>query len=413
MCRGKAECSEFGPRESWDRYAPLPPPVWIAEDIHRLAEAAHRAAAGEVAAARHIVGELRAAEAMEWFVEHAQISAHQRRRVLSVPRPPEVSGNRRPTPEAVRHLVWQRDFYTCRYCGLPTITPAAIKTVRKLIGEDLLPWGSTNATKHGTLFAARAEYDHVVPVSLGGGNTPDNIVTSCPGCNYGKDRWSVEELGIEDPRARRPVVSGWDGLMSLLSVPLPASSAYNRVVRDAAPRRRQPILPYTSAPSLTGRGTSDRGDAVVAFLADVRRRVPARLARVEFDRILNALIEWSCEPVRQLVPRAPGDQNTVSYGCAATSLVLWAAYPRQSDGAKVAVLPGLYSRLPQRHREALAGAMGEVHGEIAVSPSSALQLPMHLLATDAPLDAFTRLLDTALTLARSHQPLGAASRSDP
>jgi 5-methylcytosine-specific restriction endonuclease McrA len=215
MCRGSSICTEFGEIEAWSRESPLPPPAWVVQDVETLAHAVRVALDGRVPEARDLVSTLRGSEAREWFVEHAQISANHRRRILRVPRPPEVAGNRRATPESLRRTVWIRDHYTCRYCNLPTIPPQTIKAIRTLLGADVLPWGNTNASRHGTLFLARSEYDHVVPVSLGGTDDLSNLVTSCPGCNYGKDRWSVEELGIEDPRVRPVITSGWDGLTGL------------------------------------------------------------------------------------------------------------------------------------------------------------------------------------------------------
>lgn len=101
---------------------------------------------------------------------------------------------------------------------MPVIPPVNIKAIRHLFGEDILPWGNTNASRHGTLFLARAEYDHVVPVSLGGSNTGENLVTACPSCNYGKDRWSIEKLGLQDPRLRPPPETDWDGLACIRAV---------------------------------------------------------------------------------------------------------------------------------------------------------------------------------------------------
>jgi 5-methylcytosine-specific restriction endonuclease McrA len=173
------------------------------------------AAVGKREEARVLLTALREVEAREWFVEYAQVSANHRRRVLKVPRPPEVTRNRSTTPEPLKRRIWERDRHTCRYCGLPVIPPKTIAAIRALLGEDVLPWGSTNASRHGTLFLARAEYDHVVPVSLGGENNEENLVTACPSCNYGKDRWSIEELGLDGPRMRSLSETDWDGLVGV------------------------------------------------------------------------------------------------------------------------------------------------------------------------------------------------------
>ena len=74
----------------------------------------------------------------------------------------------------------------------------------------------TNAAQHGVIHAFKIVADHVVPHNCGGRTDLDNLVTSCPGCNYGKEAFTLEQLGLEDPLARPPVCSGWDGLTSLI-----------------------------------------------------------------------------------------------------------------------------------------------------------------------------------------------------
>lgn len=57
--------------------------------------------------------------------------------------------------KSVRFSVLERDSFRCRYCGA----------------------GPDNAELH---------IDHVVPVSVGGGNDMENLVTACANCNLGK-----------------------------------------------------------------------------------------------------------------------------------------------------------------------------------------------------------------------------------
>lgn len=235
MCRGKRSCTELGALHTWNSHSPLKPPEWMRKDILNLGAAARLKAEGHAAEAAAIVSALREAEAREWFVEHAQVAGNHRQRVLQKPRPSKVSDNRISTPERIKRQIWERDGHSCRYCGLPTIPPKVMRVVRTLLGEDVLPWGTTNASRHGTLVIARAEYDHVIPVSAGGSNGTENLVTSCPSCNYGKDRWTLEELGMEDPFARPPVRTDWDGLLSLAEPSgRPAPSADPKAVEITA-----------------------------------------------------------------------------------------------------------------------------------------------------------------------------------
>ncbi len=60
----------------------------------------------------------------------------------------------------LRTLIFERDDYTCRYCS----------------------------TRGG-----RLECDHVTPISRGGSNEPDNLVTACFTCNRAKRSKLVEE----------------------------------------------------------------------------------------------------------------------------------------------------------------------------------------------------------------------------
>lgn len=61
----------------------------------------------------------------------------------------------------LRFEIFRRDSHTCRYCGAtPPDVPLRI--------------------------------DHVTPVALGGGDTPDNLVTSCEPCNSGKSSASPD-----------------------------------------------------------------------------------------------------------------------------------------------------------------------------------------------------------------------------
>lgn len=66
-----------------------------------------------------------------------------------------------------RYEVLKRDSHTCRYCGASA--PDATLTV-----------------------------DHVVPVSLGGSDAPDNLVAACRDCNAGKASTSPNDAVVED-----------------------------------------------------------------------------------------------------------------------------------------------------------------------------------------------------------------------
>lgn len=63
--------------------------------------------------------------------------------------------NRKPISKRLRYEILRRDNHTCRYCG-------------------------------GTAPDVTLTVDHVIPVSLGGDNKPENLVAACRDCNAGK-----------------------------------------------------------------------------------------------------------------------------------------------------------------------------------------------------------------------------------
>ncbi|WP_168175240.1 HNH endonuclease [Thioclava sp. F28-4] len=122
---------------------------------------------------------------------------------------------------AIKRAVLERDGYTCRYCGLPVI-PADIRRVAHGLYPSAVPWSSRNpAEQHAAFQASWLQYDHVEPHSHGGMSSLENVVISCALCNFGKDRFTLRQLDIEDPRLREPVPSDFDGLERLRRFGLP------------------------------------------------------------------------------------------------------------------------------------------------------------------------------------------------
>lgn len=100
--------------------------------------------------------------------------------------------SRRGISDGTRFRVLQRDKFRCRYCGA-----------------------------HGS--EAPLHIDHVHPVSAGGGNDPDNLVTACQSCNLGKGASLLERS--------KPVV------------------ACSGDVGNSAPAFKQRCLPWRSNPA--------------------------------------------------------------------------------------------------------------------------------------------------------------------
>ena len=83
------------------------------------------------------------------------------------PTPDEREADRRSVPRRLRFEVLRRDNFTCRYCGASA--------------PDVV-----------------LEVDHVIPVVLGGGSTPNNLVTACEDCNRGKSSTTADAPTVED-----------------------------------------------------------------------------------------------------------------------------------------------------------------------------------------------------------------------
>lgn len=105
----------------------------------------------------------------------------------------------------------KRDGYHCRFCGIPVIRAENRKFLHKIY-PTTIPWGKTNASQHAAFQCMWLQYDHVVPHSSGGSNDLDNLVITCAACNFGKMEYTIEELGLLDPREVAPLISLWDGL---------------------------------------------------------------------------------------------------------------------------------------------------------------------------------------------------------
>lgn len=218
MCRGKPTCTELGPREAWSDRAPLPPPGWIRDEFVRVRAAFEAAAAGDVRAAIDAIALFPDEAVRQWCIEHGQGSGRMRHRALGKPAAPVAGAPSGPREanRAVQVVVLERDRYQCRYCGIPVVPRAMFVAFGAVVGPTHFPTERENARRHGARLVFGAQVDHVTPYSLGGQSTPDNLVTSCWSCNFGKARFHVAQLAISDPRDWPPSTEPRDGFVSLL-----------------------------------------------------------------------------------------------------------------------------------------------------------------------------------------------------
>jgi hypothetical protein len=196
-------------------------PEYLTESFQAFEAAVGCAARGEVDTGLEHLERTRHLDIREWFKIIGQNAGKKRfaelgsREALE----PEVSQQARVDGDIDTNLarnVLERDRYHCRYCDVPIIYKSEVEKIRELFGHAKFPMSQSNDVAHGTLRAFYNSFDHVVPRSRGGQNTAENIVTACYACNFGKDNFTLFQLGLDDPRQNSFVDSGHDGFVSLL-----------------------------------------------------------------------------------------------------------------------------------------------------------------------------------------------------
>lgn len=123
---------------------------------------------------------------------------------------------RRMPPRRVEQSIYLRDGWRCRYCASRVISRKARSRLNFFLPVEAR-WGRSNRARHCGLFLLSASLDHVLPHSRGGSNQEENLVTACTACQFGRNQWTLEEVGFEDPRHFPPIRDSWDGLCRLLA----------------------------------------------------------------------------------------------------------------------------------------------------------------------------------------------------
>lgn len=136
--------------------------------------------------------------------------------------------------DAMRRALLDRDGHYCRFCGVPVIRKEVRYHFQKL-HPDLQLWGKRNVDQHAAFQALWAQYDHVVPHSRGGATDLDNLVVTCAPCNFARMELTIEEVGLEDPRARPPVRGAWTGLEEVLA------ASTGQELNHKKPRQEHPV----------------------------------------------------------------------------------------------------------------------------------------------------------------------------
>jgi len=199
----------------------LRPPVPAVFDAARYLDAACSAhISGNRALAEELIKAADMPEVREW-TESLWGKASPYVRKQDVPGAPPVLAKEHRIPvrmptAAEKRILHQRDGFHCRFCQAPVIRPE-VRTLLRRHYPSSLSWGNANRDQHAAFQALWAQYDHVLAHARGGDNSLGNTVVTCAPCNFGKMNYTLEELGLADPRDRAPVPSRWDGLERLLT----------------------------------------------------------------------------------------------------------------------------------------------------------------------------------------------------
>ncbi len=168
----------------------------------------------------------------------------------------EQRGKERMPTLAEKNQLLMRDGYHCRFCGIPLIRKEVREQFRRLFPQVQI-WGDKITECHAALQAMWLQYDHVLPHSRGGKSGVENMLITCAPCNYARMSYTLDEVGLVDPRTREPIRSTWDGLERIMNMKAPNSEvliAKNRqccdddlknVVPAQAKEAKQIIQPET------------------------------------------------------------------------------------------------------------------------------------------------------------------------
>lgn len=114
--------------------------------------------------------------------------------------------------------IFERDGWHCRFCNIRIISRKAVSRLNELFPDQVRWQAKREIEKHPALRAMCSSLDHIVPHSRGGNNDPTNLVATCNPCQFGRNRWTIKEVGLLDPRGREPIRDGWDGLLRIVDV---------------------------------------------------------------------------------------------------------------------------------------------------------------------------------------------------
>lgn len=144
---------------------------------------------------------------------------HRVRKISSAPE--NLNTELRPKPRmptaATRKALVERYGHHCRFCGIPVISVEIRNRLRREY-PLALRWAAAVTEQHRAFQCLWRQYDHIVPHARGGDSSLDNMVIACAPCNFGRAGYTLEEVGLIDPRQTPVQQLPWDGLERLQAV---------------------------------------------------------------------------------------------------------------------------------------------------------------------------------------------------
>jgi hypothetical protein len=209
------ECIGIDPAV-WNKKCLVPYPREFDQQIDLVAEAV-QIAQSSPGRAREIVQSLDAEPMKRWFIDVALWSGAWRAEIVGLHEKRMKSlGIRKIVSQKKLDELFARDKWRCRYCGIRVAgNRKHFKKFANVIGMPELIAGRTDESRHGLYLMLMASYDHVKPVNQEGTNDSTNLVTACWCCQFGKYKFSLDDLGLTGPIDPKLVKSdSWVGLDS-------------------------------------------------------------------------------------------------------------------------------------------------------------------------------------------------------
>jgi 5-methylcytosine-specific restriction endonuclease McrA len=221
MCRGKEKCTFLdADTANWSKLSPLPTPDFFELAVDKFSQSVAALIDGAKAEALVALEETNHRAVGEFFIEHGQQSAYyrvqNRNEVDAINRLAKAENDSPRLVPSTEKKVFERDCFRCRYCGLRIIAKEVFAEYSRIVGSENFSIERENSKRNGLTLGLRGVADHVEPYASGGETSLENLVTSCYSCNFGKAGYTLEQLGIKDPRLRPPVQDDWRGLTEFL-----------------------------------------------------------------------------------------------------------------------------------------------------------------------------------------------------